>query len=137
MRVFTGSILAAFGLVAGLSLGLGGCAAGSMGEELPQSMGGLPADAPKAPQTPYKYPAVHDMPPPRATPTMSDADQVRLEHELQATRDRVEGNPGAAEKPTKKSNKKPAAARKKRAPAPKNQPLNIKSGAASGAAPKP
>ena len=108
-----------------------------MGEELPQSMGGLPADAPKAPKTPYKYPAVHDMPPPRATPTMSDADQVRLEKELQQARDRVEGKPEAAEKPAKKPTKKPAGARKKRLPAAKNQPLDIKSGQASGAAPKP
>jgi hypothetical protein len=129
MRLFSGLILAAFGLAVGLSLGLAGCAAGGMGEELPQSLGGLPADAPAPPKNAYKYPAVHDMPPARVTPTMSDADQIKLEKELQATRDRLEGKPGPA--------KKPVAARKKRAPAAKNQPLDIKSGQASGAAPKP
>jgi len=129
MRLFSGSILAALGLAAGLSFGLAGCAAGGMGEELPQSLGGLPADAPAQPKKAYKYPAVHDMPPSRATPTMSDADQVRLEKELQAARDRVEGKPSPA--------KKPVAARKKQTPAAKSQPLDIKSGQASGAAPKP
>ena len=51
-------------------------------------MGGLPADAPAAPKTPYQFPAVHDMPPPRTATPMSDDQQIKLEQDLEAARDR-------------------------------------------------
>jgi hypothetical protein len=68
---------------------LAGCSAGSIGDTMPESMGGLPAGAPARPNvTNHQYPAVHDMPAPRSTQPMSEDDQVKLEKELQDIRDR-------------------------------------------------
>jgi hypothetical protein len=116
------------GLAIGLSGGLAGCSTDRIIDDLPAGVG-LPADAPARPKVAYQYPAVHDMPPPRATPALSDAAQVRLEKELLTDRDRLEGKPSLA--------KKSAARRKKPAEAPNSQPLNIKSEQGSGAATKP
>ncbi len=70
MRAFRSSFLAVFGLSLGVSLGLGGCASGGMLDQLPPSMGGEPAALPAKPkENQYKFPAVHDMPPARATAT--------------------------------------------------------------------
>ena len=81
---------------------------------MPQSLGGMPADTPKAPAMPYQYPAVHDMPPPRTTEPMSEDQQWKLEKELGAIRDRQEAaNPDAPKAaPAVKSGpkKKPKAA---------------------------
>lgn len=75
--------------VAMLAAVLSGCSAGSIGDTLPQSMGGLPAGAPGRPDVANRqYPGVHDMPPPRATQPMSEEDQVKLEKDLQGIRDR-------------------------------------------------
>jgi len=133
------------GLVALATLGvlMGGCAAGSsvlqsVPENLPESMGGLPADAPAAPKDPYKFPAVHDMPPARADTPMNNDQLRKAEKELQGARDRQVGQAAkdkaedasdfadpatgaapakAAKGPTKKPAKKKAAAKKTRAPA--------------------
>lgn len=86
MRSFLRSVLAAFCVAALLS----GCESGSVIDSLPGPVG-LPAGAPERPAAPYKYPAVHDMPPPRATQPLSDEQQYKLERELQAARDRQEG----------------------------------------------
>ena len=70
---------------------LGGCGSvgGSIGDTMPQSMGGLPADAPARPtDTNQRYLGVHDMPAPRSTTPMSEEGQVKLEKDLQVTRDR-------------------------------------------------
>jgi hypothetical protein len=82
-------------LIAAAALGLmaTGCSAGSSifttaPEALPESMGGLPADAPAAPKDPYKYPAVHDMPPARSDKPLSDDQLLKMENDLQGTRDR-------------------------------------------------
>lgn len=75
---------------------LAGCASGALMEGMPASMGGLPADAPAPPATPYQYPAVHDMPPPRPVAPMSEEQQYRAEKELAATRDRQEADTGTA-----------------------------------------
>jgi hypothetical protein len=80
------SILAACSLAAGLS----GCAAGQVGEAIPHNLGGMPADVPAAPRVPYQYPAVHDMPPPRATEPLTDEQQFRLEQDLTTLRNRQE-----------------------------------------------
>lgn len=122
----------AVGLSMALSLALSsgllaGCATGVVVDDLPSAVG-LPADAPARPKVAYQYPAVHDMPPPRAVPPLSDAAQVRLEKELLTDRDRLEGKPISTKKPG--SAKKPAAEVN-------NQPLNIKSDQGSGAATKP
>jgi hypothetical protein len=98
------SLLAALAVAASLT----GCSAGPLGEQLPQSLGGLPAGTPPPPATPYQYPAVHDMPPPRATEPMSEEQQYRLEKELNALRDRQEGQESKDKKAVKK---KPAARR--------------------------
>jgi hypothetical protein len=103
-------------LLAALSLAiLAGCSSGQVINDLPASVA-LPADAPARPATSYAYPAVHDMPPPRATEPMSAEDQLRLEKELTALRNRQEGlKPAdektlqAAKKNAKKATKKSAA----------------------------
>lgn len=113
-RAFQSPVLAVFGLSLVLSLGLGGCASGGMLEQLPPALGGEPAGLPAKPKTDYQYPAVHDMPPDRASAPLSDTDQVRLEKELQAARDRQEAEYGAASDaapPAPTSKKKPAAAK--------------------------
>ncbi len=113
-----GSVLAAFGLAVTLTA----CsAAGPALESLPAGVG-LPANAPARPATAYEYPAVHDMPPPRSTPTMSEEQQDKVEKELTALRERQEAG--------ERSNKKPAAASKKRAAGANN-------GQATGAETKP
>ena len=108
MRGWT-AISAAAALTAGLALplGLAGCTAGPMIDSLPANVG-LPAGAPERPVTPYQYPAVHDMPPPRATPAMSEEEQVRVEKELSATRDRQEAREGKDKKPAATPKRKPA-----------------------------
>ena len=98
-------ILAALGLAAMLA----GCAPGPIIDRLPGELG-LPASAPARPQTPYEYPAVHDMPPDRASSPMTEEEQVRLEKELINVRDRQEGRPAATKKaaPTAKKSAKGA-----------------------------
>jgi len=78
-------------LAAAMLMGLAGCGGGALiGDRLPEVAGGLPAGAPARPATPYEFPAVHDMPPARDTKPLSDEDQLKLEKELLATRDRQE-----------------------------------------------
>ncbi len=109
--------MAALAVVASLA----GCSAGPLTgvlEQMPESLGGLAPDAPKAPATPYQYPAVHDTPPPRSTEPMTEEQQNQLQKELNALRDRQEGalakdNQGAAasENDTKAAKKSPTPAR--------------------------
>ena len=120
--------LTAFAILVGLPVAIAGCSPSAVVDQLPGGMG-LPADAPARPRTPYKYPAVHDMPPPRSSTPLSEGEQVRLEKELQAARDRLAGKSGSAPQPAPAGRKPASAAR--------NQPLDIKSGQASGTAPKP
>ena len=105
-RALDGALLA----VLTMAVALAGCTPGPMIDRLPDSVG-LPAGAPPRPATPYQYPAVHDMPPPRSTKTMSEEEQVRLEKELQAVRDRQEGRTGPAKKGASAAKKKPADAK--------------------------
>ena len=109
--------------IAGLALvaGLAGCSAGSVIDKLPADMG-LPAGAPARPATPYEYPAVHDMPPARATVPMTEEEQVKLEKELANVRDRQEGRTHTPKKP---------------APKPKKPPNDGESGQTAGAKPNP
>ncbi|HVZ53876.1 MAG TPA: hypothetical protein VG986_18050 [Pseudolabrys sp.] len=111
------------------ALTLSGCgAAGSSMEQLPPTLGGLPAAAPARPATPYQYPAVHDMPPPRETRPMSDEDVLKAEKDLEAVRDRQEQHKGGG---------KPPAARKKAAPAAKEHPADTKKRENTGAGTNP
>ena len=104
-RALQRSILAALTLATATALA--GCSSGAVIDKLPGDMG-LPAGTPERPTTPYVYPAVHDMPPPRATPTMSEEQQVKEEEELKAVRDRQEAGDGAAKKTAQPAKKKPA-----------------------------
>lgn len=102
--------------VAMLAAVLSGCSAGSIGDTVPESMGGLPAGAPARPNVANRqYPGVHDMPPPRATRPMSEEDQVKLEKDLQGIRDRQNAEakedtatPAASPAPGTKPPAKPA-----------------------------
>ncbi len=139
-RTIIRSLLAALAVAASLT----GCSAGPLGDAskeigdqlktMPESLGGLPPDAPKAPAMQYQYPAVHDMPPPRSTEPMSEDQQYRLENELKAIRDRQEAaNPNAkkAAEPAKKPPKK------KPATAASGQNAGVNAGANTGAKTNP
>jgi len=121
-----------------LAAGLAACSASNVMERMPESLGGLPADAPARPANPYHYPAVHDMPPDRPLKTLSDADQRKLESELQAMRDKQAQETAAAAAansnlPPLPQPPKPAAPAK---PKPKAKKPSSKA-AQSGAAAKP
>jgi hypothetical protein len=90
----------------GLAALLAACAPGPIIDRLPGELG-LPAGAPARPETPYEYPAVHDMPPDRASTPMTEEEQVRLEKELANVRDRQEGRPPAAKKGAPAAKKPP------------------------------
>ena len=104
-RALQRSILVALALATSLA----GCSSGAVIDQMPSTMG-LPAGTPERPTTPYVYPAVHDMPPPRVTPTMSEEQQVKEEEELKAVRDRQEARDGVAKKTAQPAKKKPATA---------------------------
>ncbi len=57
-------------------------------DRIPQELGGLPANAPARPAEPPSYPAVHDMPPPRAAALLDAEQQKKLEADLVAIRNR-------------------------------------------------
>jgi hypothetical protein len=94
-------------LVLAAGLALPGCAPGQVVDRVPESLGGLPANAPARPATPYQYPAVHDMPPARASQPMSEDELARTQQELRAVRDRQEAM--ADDRPAPAAKKKPAA----------------------------
>ena len=78
------------------AVGLAGCSAGSMvGDHMPTALGGLPEGAPQRATKTSAYPAVHDMPPPRGSTVLTDAEQKKLEDDLIAARTRT----GEAAKP--------------------------------------
>ena len=92
----------------GFALLLGGCSAGAIVDKLPGEVG-EPADTPARPVTPYAYPAVHDMPPPRAAAVMTEDQQVTLEKDLEAARDHQEGRQKAVAKPAARKKARTAA----------------------------
>jgi hypothetical protein len=102
-RVFERALWAA---TLGLAAALAGCSASSVIDRLPADMG-LPANAPARPDAPYAYPAVHDMPPDRASIPMTEEEQVRLEKELATVRDRQEGRTPPGKKATPAAKKPP------------------------------
>lgn len=115
-RVLIRSILVALGLAVALS----GCASGPMVDGIPSNIG-LPAEAPVRPATPYEYPAVHDMPPPRPIRIMTEEQQIKLEKELATVRDRQEAREGTGKK-TMETKKKPATANNGEAAGAKSDP---------------
>jgi hypothetical protein len=64
-----------------------------------QSPIALPTGTPDRPVAPYAYPAVHDMPPDRPAPMMTEEQQEKMEADLVAARTRQGGPP--APKPKK------------------------------------
>jgi len=87
-------------VLVGAAVILMGCSTSNMGDNMPAAAGGLPESTPQRPATPAAYPAVHDMPPPRATTVLTDAEQKKLEDDLIAARNRAEGKAaGSARNP--------------------------------------
>jgi hypothetical protein len=56
---------------------------------LPIICRGLPEGAPDRPTKQSNFPAVHDLPPPRASTVLTDAEQKKLEDDLIAARTRT------------------------------------------------
>ena len=86
-----------FGAVAAaclLAAMLAGCS--SVIDSVPTSMGGLPEGVPARPAAPPAYPAVHDLPPPRADSALSDVESKRLREDLKKTRNRIAPTPADA-----------------------------------------
>lgn len=78
---------------------LSACA--SMSERLADRMSempgiGLSADAPERPADPPAYPAVHDMPPPRAAELLNDLELRKIERDLIDARERQQTSAGIA-----------------------------------------
>jgi hypothetical protein len=122
-----------------LGLALAGCVPASMIDRVPGAVGGLPAGAPQRPENPYQFPAVHDMPPARAAKPLNEEDQVRLEQDLAAVRDRQAGEVAKGDKgdpdeaaPAAKPATKPAAKKK-----PADAKTGQNAGANTGAKPNP
>ena len=70
---------------------LSGCSSAMVEDHLPTAAGGLPENAPARPTAELAYPAVHSMPPARATTPLSYDQQKRLEDDLVATRNKYGG----------------------------------------------
>jgi hypothetical protein len=59
-------------------------------DDLPTAAGGLPEDGPDRPTKQSNFPAVHDLPSPRASTVLTDAEQKKLEGDLIAARARAD-----------------------------------------------
>jgi len=77
---------------------------------------GLPAGAPERPAEPTAFPAVHDIPPPRNSVTLTNTEQQTLEDDLVAARDRQQAVAGVPLQSTLN--------KKKQAPPPKVVPVS-------------
>jgi hypothetical protein len=89
------------------AVGLAGC--GSISEKFRDTAAslpgvGLPADAPERTAQPVAFPAVHDIPPPRNSVTLTNTEQDQMERELVKARDDQQVASGVA-KPKKKDEK--------------------------------
>jgi hypothetical protein len=79
---------------------IAGCAS-NVGDSMPASIGGLPADAPERPAQVMDYPAVHAIPPPRSARILDEDQQEKLEKDLATARERQPGRTSTAKKPKK------------------------------------
>ena len=89
------------------AVGLAGCS--SISEKFRDTAAalpgvGLPADAPERTGRPVAFPAVHDVPPPRNSVTLTNTEQDQMERELVTARDEQQVASGVA-KPKKKDAK--------------------------------
>ncbi|MEW6449590.1 MAG: hypothetical protein AB1490_02975 [Pseudomonadota bacterium] len=88
------------------SLSLAAC--GTISEKMSTTMSensmiGLPANTPARPEAPPAFPAVHDMPAPRTNAVLTSTEQIKMEEELTAARDQLDGS--AAQKAAQKAKK--------------------------------
>jgi hypothetical protein len=86
------------------AVGLAGC--GSISEKFRDTAAalpgvGLPADAPERTAQPVAFPAVHDIPPPRNSVTLTNTEQDQMERELVKARDEQQVASGVAKPKTK------------------------------------
>jgi hypothetical protein len=89
-------------LAAVLLLGLlAGCA--SAFDALPHAAGGLPAATPARSAEQAAYPEVHNMPPDRRAPVMTEAEQKQAERDLIAIRDKQQRTSAAIAKQDQES----------------------------------
>jgi hypothetical protein len=72
--------------MAGVALAFSLASCSSVLSELPTQLGGLPEGTPARPASSPGYPAVHDMPPPRANAVLTEAEKNKVEAELAAMR---------------------------------------------------
>jgi hypothetical protein len=70
---------------------LSGCSSAMVEDHMPTAVGGLPDNAPSRPAADLAYPAVHNMPPARATTPLSYDQQKQLEGDLIAARNKYGG----------------------------------------------
>jgi len=89
------------------AIGLAGC--GSISEKFRDTAAalpgvGLPAGAPERTAQPVAFPAVHDVPPPRNSVTLTNTEQAQMERELVSARDEQQLVSGV-KKPKKKDEK--------------------------------
>ncbi len=111
---------------------LGGC--GSIAEKFSQTVAdaplvGLPKGTPERPVTQATYPAVHDMPPARPA-ALTGAEQIRMEDELVAARNRQQSlasQPAAPSAPSYAPAPAPAPAPAAKRPAPAAAPTGAPS----------
>ena len=87
---------------------LSACSSSRIGDSLPPSLSGLPAGVPERPAVQPDYPAVYDLPPPRADTMLSDAEKKSLKDDLIASRERAALRAGVKKPDTPK----PATAKK-------------------------
>jgi hypothetical protein len=82
----------AFAVLAAAMLSGCGTISSKFSEVASQAPGiGLPADAPERTAQPAAYPAVHDMPPPRNTETLTTIERADAERELVQARTEQQG----------------------------------------------
>jgi hypothetical protein len=104
-----------------MATSLSGCA--SISQKFADTAGqmpgiGLPANAPERPSSPVAFPAVHDIPPPRNSVTLTNFEQQKLEDDLLTARDQQQSAAGVPLQPKKKpvTQTKPAAAQQSISP---------------------
>ena len=90
-----------------IAAGLAGCS--SISEKFRDTAAtlpgiGLPAGAPERTAQPVAFPAVHDIPPPRNSVTLTNTEQAQMEREMVTARDEQQVVSGVA-KPKKKDPK--------------------------------
>jgi hypothetical protein len=98
-------------IVALAAIGLSGCA--SISQKFAETASqmpavGLPAGAPERPSATAAYPAVHDIPPPRNSVTLTNTEAAQLEGDLKAARDKLQSSAGTTAQPKKNQAPPPA-----------------------------